>query len=103
MSQHIGQRCFAVDQLLRGERLVLAGKHVEPEAVATTLLDQAAGLVHADAKTAKVIKTGKLEKPVKLTGVLATKGAKAAIGEKTEMDVLIAYLQGLGLALKNVK
>ncbi len=31
------------------------------------------------------------------------KGAKAAIGEKTEMDVLIAYLQGLGLALKNVK
>jgi cytochrome c oxidase cbb3-type subunit 2 len=28
------------------------------------------------------------------------KGAKAAIGDKTEMDVLIAYLQGLGLALK---
>ena len=33
----------------------------------------------ADAKTAKVIKTGKLEKAVKLSGVLATKGAKAAI------------------------
>ena len=31
------------------------------------------------------------------------KGAKAAIGDKTEMDVLIAYLQGMGLALKNVK
>ena len=31
------------------------------------------------AKTAKVIKTGKLDKAVKLTGVLATKGAKAAI------------------------
>ena len=31
------------------------------------------------AKTAKVIKTGKLDKKVKLTGVLATKGAKAAI------------------------
>lgn len=31
------------------------------------------------------------------------KGAKAAIGDMTEMDVLIAYLQGLGLALKNVK
>ena len=28
------------------------------------------------------------------------KGAKAAIGDKTEMDVLIAYLQGLGTALK---
>ncbi len=28
------------------------------------------------------------------------KGAKAAIGDKTEMDVLVAYLQGLGLALK---
>jgi len=31
------------------------------------------------------------------------KGAKAAIGDKTEMDVLIAYLQGMGLALKNTK
>ena len=31
------------------------------------------------------------------------KGAKAAIGDKTEMDVLVAYLQGLGTALKNVK
>lgn len=28
------------------------------------------------------------------------KGAKAAIGDKTELDVLIAYLQGLGTALK---
>lgn len=27
-------------------------------------------------------------------------GAKAAIGDKTEMDVLIAYLQGLGTTLK---
>ena len=40
---------------------------------------KAAGLVHAGAKTAKVIKTGKLEKAVRLSGVLATKGAKAAI------------------------
>jgi cytochrome c oxidase cbb3-type subunit 2 len=31
------------------------------------------------------------------------KGAKAAIGDKTEMDVLIAYLQGMGLELKNAK
>jgi len=38
-----------------------------------------AGLVPASAKTVKVIKTGKLEKAVKLSGVLATKGAKAAI------------------------
>lgn len=29
------------------------------------------------------------------------KGAKAAIGDKTEMEVLIAYLQGLGTALKS--
>src|SRR5215211_372321 len=43
------------------------------------LVLKAAGLVHARAKTAKVIKTGKLEKAVKLSGVLATKGAKAAI------------------------
>ncbi len=31
------------------------------------------------------------------------KGAKAAIGEQTEMDVLIAYLQGLGTALSTMK
>ncbi|MDE2585436.1 MAG: cytochrome-c oxidase, cbb3-type subunit II, partial [Betaproteobacteria bacterium] len=30
-------------------------------------------------------------------------GAKAEIGDKSEMDVLVAYLQGLGLALKNTK
>ncbi|QWT46362.1 cytochrome-c oxidase, cbb3-type subunit II [Azospira inquinata] len=30
-------------------------------------------------------------------------GAKAAIGDKTEQEVLIAYLQGLGTALKNTK
>ena len=40
---------------------------------------KAAGLVPPAAKTVKVIKTGKLEKAVKLSGVLATKGAKAAI------------------------
>src|SRR6187399_2011411 len=37
---------------------------------------RAAGLVPARAKSAKVIKTGKLEKAVKLTGIAATKGAK---------------------------
>jgi cytochrome c oxidase cbb3-type subunit 2 len=31
------------------------------------------------------------------------KGAKAAIGDMTEMDVLIAYLQEMGTALKNTK
>ena len=40
---------------------------------------KAAGIVPVTAKSAKVIKTGKLEKAVKLSGVLATKGAKAAI------------------------
>jgi len=41
---------------------------------------KAAGLVPGIAKTVKVIGTGKLDKAVKLlTGVLATKGAKAAI------------------------
>jgi large subunit ribosomal protein L15 len=38
-----------------------------------------AGLVPAAAKTAKVILKGKIERVVKLNGVLATKGAKAAI------------------------
>ena len=40
---------------------------------------KAAGLVPPAAKTAKVIKTGTLDKAVKLSGVAATKGAKAAI------------------------
>ena len=40
---------------------------------------QAAGLVPSKAKAAKVIKTGKLDRAVKLTGIGATKGAKAAI------------------------
>ena len=31
------------------------------------------------------------------------KGAKAAIGDKTELEALISYLQGLGLALKGAK
>ena len=40
---------------------------------------KAAGLVPAAAKTAKVIRTGKLEKAVKLSGLAATKGARTAI------------------------
>jgi large subunit ribosomal protein L15 len=40
---------------------------------------KAAGLVPAAAKTAKVIKTGTLEKAVKLSGLATTKGARAAI------------------------
>jgi large subunit ribosomal protein L15 len=50
-----------------------------PLAEVDVLALKAAGLVPVSAKTVKVIKTGKLEKAVKLTGVLATKGAKAAI------------------------
>ena len=40
---------------------------------------KAAGIVPALAKQAKVIKSGEIGKPVKLTGIAATKGAKAAI------------------------
>jgi len=40
---------------------------------------KAAGVVPALAKTAKVIKTGKLDKAVQLSGLSATKGARAAI------------------------
>ena len=40
---------------------------------------KAAGVVPALAKTAKVIKTGKLDTAVKLSGLSATKGARAAI------------------------
>lgn len=40
---------------------------------------KAAGVVPGSAKAAKVIRTGKLEKAVKLSGITATAGAKAAI------------------------
>jgi len=40
---------------------------------------KSAGVIAANAKSAKVIRTGKLEKAVRLTGIGATKGAKAAI------------------------
>lgn len=40
---------------------------------------KAAGVVPESAKTAKVIRTGKLAKAVKLSGITATAGAKAAI------------------------
>jgi large subunit ribosomal protein L15 len=40
---------------------------------------KAAGIVPTLAKSAKVIKSGELAKAVKLTGIGATKGAKAAI------------------------
>jgi large subunit ribosomal protein L15 len=50
-----------------------------PVAEIDLLTLKAAGLVPVIAKQAKIIKTGKLEKAVKLTGLLTTKGAKAAI------------------------
>jgi large subunit ribosomal protein L15 len=50
-----------------------------PVAEIDLLVLKASGLVPASAKTVKVIRTGKLERAVKLSGVLATKGAKAAI------------------------
>ena len=40
---------------------------------------KAAGIVPTRAKAAKVIKAGELKKAVKLSGIAATKGAKAAI------------------------
>ena len=50
-----------------------------PVAEIDVLALKAAGFVPASAKTVKVIKTGKLDKAVKLTGMSATKGARAAI------------------------
>ncbi len=50
-----------------------------PVAEIDLLALKAAGLVPPGAKTVKVIKTGELKKAVQLSGVLATKGARAAI------------------------
>jgi large subunit ribosomal protein L15 len=50
-----------------------------PLAEVDLLALKAAGVVPSLAKSAKVIKSGKLEKAVKLTGLGVTKGAKAVI------------------------
>ena len=50
-----------------------------PVAEIDILALKAAGFVPAGAKTVKVIKTGTLDKAVKLSGVQATKGARQAI------------------------
>jgi large subunit ribosomal protein L15 len=50
-----------------------------PIAEVDLLALKAAGLVPASAKTAKIIRTGKLEKAVKLSGLSLTKGARAAV------------------------
>ena len=50
-----------------------------PVAEIDLLVLKAAGVVPSTAKSAKVIKTGKLDKAVKLTGLTATQGATAAI------------------------
>ena len=57
---------------------------------------KAAGLVPPGAKTVKVIKTGKLEKAMKLSGLLATKGAKAAIESAggSVADIVVAEKAG---------
>ena len=50
-----------------------------PVAEIDLMVLKAAGIVPALAKAAKVIKTGTLDKAVKLSGVTATKGARAVI------------------------
>ena len=50
-----------------------------PVAEIDLLALKSAGVVPASAKAAKVIKAGEIAKAVKLTGIGATKGAKAAI------------------------
>jgi large subunit ribosomal protein L15 len=50
-----------------------------PVAEIDLLALKAAGLVPSAAKSAKVIRTGKLDKAVKLTGIATTKGAKSVI------------------------
>jgi len=50
-----------------------------PVAEIDLLVLKAAGVVPAAAKTAKIIRTGKLEKAVKLSGMSVTKGARSVI------------------------
>ena len=73
------KRGFKSHNLQFNDEITLAQLEILGAAEVDLLSLKAAGLVGQNVKNVKVIKTGELKKAVKLTGIGATAGAKAAI------------------------
>ena len=79
MHRRLPKRGFKSHQLQFNAEVTLASLEVLGAAEVDVLTLKQAGLVRENAKIIKIIKTGSLTKAVKLTGIGATAGAKAAI------------------------
>jgi large subunit ribosomal protein L15 len=79
LQRRLPKRGFKSHQLQFNAEVTLTSLELLGAADVDMLVLKQAGLVKESAKTIKIIKTGTLTKPVKVTGVGATAGAKAAI------------------------
>ena len=79
LQRRLPKRGFKSHKLQFNAEITLADLEVLGEAEVDALALKQAGLVADMAKVIKVVKTGTLTKSVKLTGIGATAGAKAAI------------------------
>ena len=79
LQRRLPKRGFKSAQLQFNAEITLLNLEVLGAVEVDVLVLKQAGLVGNNAKTIKVIKTGVLTKAVKLTGIGATAGAKAAI------------------------
>lgn len=79
MQRRLPKRGFKSQSLKYNAEVTLAALEALGAAEVDLLSLKAAGLVGQIAKVVKVVKTGALTKAVKLTGIGATAGAKAAI------------------------
>jgi len=79
LQRRLPKRGFKSAQLQFNAEITLLNLEVLGAAEVDVVVLKQAGLVSNNAKTIKVIKTGVLTKAVKLTGIGATAGAKAAI------------------------
>lgn len=79
LQRRLPKRGFKSHQLQFNAEVTLTSLELLGAAEVDMLTLKQAGLVKESAKTIKIIKTGVITKPVKVTGVGATAGAKAAI------------------------
>jgi large subunit ribosomal protein L15 len=79
LQRRLPKRGFKSHNLQFNGEVTLASLEILGAAEVDLLSLKAAGLVAQNVKNVKVIKTGELKRAVKLTGIGATAGAKAAI------------------------
>ena len=79
LQRRLPKRGFKSHQLQFNAEVTLTSLELLGAAEVDMLTLKQAGLVKESAKTIKIIKTGEITKAVKVTGVGATAGAKAAI------------------------